>query len=304
MLQHDHLQLRHGAWQVDLQPSRGGSCSALRWQPPGQAAPLELLRPQSAASDEVLHSACFALLPYSNRLFDARLIAPDGVFGLPRNLARMPVPVHGLGWRTPWRVIGQGADHVQLGYDHAGDPHWPFAHGAVQAIRLDGDAVEFELRVRNRDRRAMPLGMGWHPCFAIDADTTVRWRSGYGWLPDDAGRPQRQLAAEADPRFDFREPRRADGVVLNHCLGAWSGSVDIVHPARGVSLQMTAHDSLRHLVVYRRAGQPWLCIEPVSHASGAFSIDSLHAAAHGVRALAPGLDAHAWMRLQVNPSPN
>jgi len=99
--------------------------------------------------------------------------------------------------------------------------------------------------------------------------------------------------------FDFHTRRLAHGIVLNHCLDGWSGAVTITRTAHGLQLRMTASPLLRHLVVYRTIGQPWLCIEPVSHATGALSLPELHHAPYGARMLAPGATEHAWMRFQV-----
>ena len=58
---------------------------------------------------------------------------------------------------------------------------------------------------------------------------------------------------------------------------------------------------LRHLVVYRTHAQPWLCLEPVSHATGAFSLPHLHQPRHGPIELAPGRVLRGWMELRIEP---
>jgi aldose 1-epimerase len=287
--------------QMALRPESGARCDGVYWCPAGSDAPIALLQAQHHPADEVLHSACFALVPYSNRLFDGQLRTDAGPITLPPNLARLPVPVHGLGWRTAWTPTGHSSRHVQMQYGHDGDVHWPFAHRAVQTVSLDDTAVAWGMMLHNQGAVSMPLGMGWHPCFAIDAMSEVQWDATHVWTQDDAGRPIARLPTEDRACFDFRTPRLARDVVLNHCFGGWGGSVTITRPERGLMLRLTASEVLRHLVVYRTADQPWLCIEPVSHATGALGLPALALARDGARVLAPGAMAQAWMRLEVLP---
>ena len=87
--------------------------------------------------------------------------------------------------------------------------------------------------------------------------------------------------------------------MLNHCFRDWHGPVDIERPAVGISIQMRASDNLRHLVVYRTTGQPWLCIEPASHATGALSLERMNSGKNGLRLLQPGECFHGWMELLI-----
>ena len=180
----DLLQLRNHALQLELDPGRGARCNALDWIHPDGSGSIPLLRPQFDTSDEVLHSACFALIPYSNRLFDGRLITPQGVRVLPMNMAHSPHPVHGLGWRTAWQVREHRPHRARLHYNHVADIHWPYPHNAEQTIVLAGSRVRFELALRNQSDVPMPAGLGWHPCFAIDAQTRIRLHAPEVWARD------------------------------------------------------------------------------------------------------------------------
>jgi galactose mutarotase-like enzyme len=45
---------------------------------------------------------------------------------------------------------------------------------------------------------------------------------------------------------------------------------------------------------------PWLCAEPVSHATGAWSLPQIHQASAGLRWLSPGGQFQGWMALSVS----
>ena len=293
------LQLRSRTLQLDLEPARGARCNALHWLHPDGLGRTPLLRPQYDTSDEVLHSACFAMVPYSNRLFDGRLITPQGVRTLPMNLARLPHPVHGLGWRTAWQVADHEPHRVRLHYTHVADMHWPYAHSVDQTIGIAGSKVRFELEMRNESGLPMPAGLGWHPCFAIDPQTEIRLHAPEVWALDESGKPLACEDTKGHPQCDFSNARYANGIVLNHCFRKWDGVVDIARPEVGLTIQMRASDNLRNLVVYRTAGHPWLCIEPVSHATGAFSLDGINNHRNGIQILHPGECVHGWIEMHI-----
>jgi galactose mutarotase-like enzyme len=63
---------------------------------------------------------------------------------------------------------------------------------------------------------------------------------------------------------------------------------------------MRASSELDHLQVYRPPGVPWLCVEPVSQATGAWSLPQVHQASAGLRWLPPGGEFQGWMALSVS----
>ena len=265
------LTLAHGPLALGVHPDQGAACSRLTWTPPGGAA-TELWRPWPPGS-EVFEAASFALVPYSNRLFEGHLRTSAGLRQLPRNHERVDCAVHGLGWRRPWQVLGQSPAQLHLAYHHTADAHWPFEHRAGQDLTLGPQGLRVDLALHNTGAEPMPAGLGLHPRFAIDEDDLLRW-------PDGA-------------------TQRASDIVCN-AGQAWGGRLQLERPAAGLRLELRADPLLAQLMVYRLPGQPWLCLEPVSHATGAFSRPELHHAAHGARELAPGQSLRAWVELQVH----
>ena len=268
------LTLAHGPLALGVDPEQGAACHGLTWTPPAAPA-VELWRPWPEGS-EVFEAASFALVPYSNRLFEGCLLSSAGPRHLPRNHARVECAVHGLGWRRAWQVLGQSPTQLRLAYQHTADVHWPFDHRAEQALSLGPSGLRVDLRLHNTGAEPMPAGMGLHPRFAIDEDDRLHGPGG--------------------------APQRAGDIVCN-AGQAWGGWLSLERPACGLRLEMRADPLLAHLMVYRLPGQPWLCLEPVSHATGAFSRPELHDAAHGARELAPGQSMQAWVELQVFPLP-
>jgi aldose 1-epimerase len=262
-----------------------------------------LLHPRSQASQERFEQPSFPLVPYSNRLFAGQLLTPEGALTLPYNHPRHPIPIHGLGWRANWSTRQLNAHSAEQQHQHAADAHWPFAYVCTQHVSLSEHGANFELNLHNLSDRPMPAGLGFHPWFAIDEDSTVCFAADAVWMQNEQGLPTTALPAGSAPEFEFFSPRLAMEIVQDHCHAGWARPVCITHPSRQIALSVTASDELQHLMVYRKLGQPWLCLEPVSHATGALSLPGLNTPASGARLLAPGERWSVWMKLSVTARP-
>jgi aldose 1-epimerase len=291
------LLLSHGPLSLAL-CEEGGACTSLRWQARGQAG-FEVLEPRPAGSVEVFKQASFALTPYSNRLFGGQLITPDATLTLPNNHPAQPMPLHGVGWRLAWQLSQRSADSAELRYHYQPDAHWPFEHECSQQVRLSPTVARFEMSLRNLSPGPMPAGLGFHPCFALEEDSLINFAAASVWTQDSHGRPQTEAASAGKPRFDFAAPRQAMDVVQDHCHAHWQGTATLTHPARRISVTLTASPELDHLMIYRQPGMPWLCVEPVSHATGAFSLPGLNQATSGARWLQAGESLTVWMELRL-----
>ena len=122
-------------------------------------------------------------------------------------------------------------------------------------------------------------------------------------MQNEQGLPTTTLPAGSAPEFELSSPRLAMEIVQDHCHAGWREPIYLTHPRRQMALSITASAELEHLMVYRRPGQPWLCLEPVSHATGALSLPGLNTQASGARLLEPGERWSVWMNLCVMASP-
>jgi aldose 1-epimerase len=291
------IALHNESLQLHLEPDIGGICTALRWHPQGQPA-VDILRTQPAGAINPFEASCFVMAPYSNRLFGGHLLTPAGTLRLPVNHRDIAHPVHGLGWRRPWHVVEQSKTFTRLRYSHIGDAHWPFAHSCTQTITLKGDSAFFELVLRNNSSVAMPAGVGLHPCLALESSANVCFKAKRVWNQDPNGHPL-TASTEMLPRFNFHVPRPAMGEGLNHCFSDWNGKATVDRPDLQLTVLVRASRNLRHLMVYRKPDEPWLCLEPVSHATGAFSVEALHNPANGARTLAPKQTMRVWVEIRT-----
>ncbi len=276
------LSLRAGRLAVDLAPQAGGSIARFAVEGAGNDAG-DLLRPASKAalgSGTGMDTACYPLVPYSNRIANGHLQFGAEVFQLACNWPGIRHPMHGDGWRHPWRVLDHERTRVELVYLHergTAGVEWPFRYRARQSFVLDETGLTVGLSIENLEDRDVPAGLGLHPFFVRDADTELACcLAGVGRTDAEVLPLQR---VPVPPEWDFSASRCVDGMGLDHCFDGWDGQATITWPQRGLRLVLSATEAFRHLVIYVPAGQRHFCVEPVSHANGAVGQTRLAAGA-------------------------
>jgi aldose 1-epimerase len=291
-----------GAAEVVLAPRIGGAIAGFTWH--GQPV-LRALDAEAVAAGDVRRLACFPLVPYSNRIRDARLRVDGRVYALAHNFGDHPHSIHGIGWQRPWEVAEHGAQDAELVLEHdAADDQarrgWPWPFVALQRFRLeagDGHAeLAVDLAVQSRADAPFPVGLGWHPYFPRSGDTRVGFEAASVWLNDATQLPRECCPVPAAWCFD--PPKRLDGNVLDQVFNGWTGEAS-VHQ-RGLVVTLHAGTVLDRLVVYAPAGRDSVAVEPVSHETDAFNRAAAGVAHTGTRMLAPGGTFGCSMRLTVS----
>jgi aldose 1-epimerase len=272
------LSLRAGRLAVDLAPHAGGSIARFAVEGIG-----DLLRPASEAALAAgtgMDTACYPLVPFSNRIANARLEFGDEVIPLQRNWPGICHPMHGDGWAQPWQVVHRARDRAVIAYLHergSAGVGWPFRYRAQQSFTLDEDGLTVGFSIENLETRAVPAGMGLHPFFVREADTELACRLGGVWRTDAEVLPVQHVPLPSE--WDFSRSRRVEGMALDHCFDGWDGRATVTWPSRGLRLALSATEAFRHLVIYVPDGQRYFCVEPVSHANGAVGRSPLAAGA-------------------------
>jgi aldose 1-epimerase len=253
--------LENDAWQVRVAPSLGGAIVDARWH--GR----DVLRPTPAAELEarnVRKTACYPLVPFSNRIAFGTFRFGDSRYTLAKNLAGMAHAIHGVGFQRAWSVHASDANGIDMSLAHAPDEHWPFAFEAQQRIAIEDDTLTLSMCITNTDSRATPCGAGWHPFFPLDtsAGPTHLHTAWTSMLVSDAN--DLPCANTKPPQF-----AALDDTVVDNCFTGWSGSARIDTPHHRIAID--ANDTLRCAVLFRPAGQTFFAFEPVSHANNALN---------------------------------
>lgn len=254
---------------------------------------LPVLRPTPPTALESRNSsemASFLLVPYSNRLRDARFVFEGREYRLHPNTADGHA-IHGDVRKRPWRVVGTEQSSATFAFDSRdfADINFPFPFAVDLRYALDGARLTTEVELHNTGEGSMPAGVGFHPYFRrtlLDAAERVeieaRVSGAYPELVPTTG--PRAL----EPREDFSRSRAIDDTDLDTCFAGWDGHARIHWPNSGIRAEIEACDPLRHLILYTPAGKPFFAVEPVSNANNGFNLLARGVPGSGAAVLAPG----------------
>jgi aldose 1-epimerase len=288
------IALKNGESEVTLCPGTGAAIARFTWK--GR----EILRrasDEAVANGLVRQMGSYPLVPYSNRIGHAMLLAGNESFTLRPNFAPEPHAVHGFAWQRAWQVRKQGADFAELHLTHAPDADWPFACEAGQNVRLNANALDVSLSVTNTDHRPMPAGLGFHPYFPINERTRLQseWRG--MWTMDGESLPVERVPPPA--HADFRKLRTVTGWKIDNCFVDWQRHAVLDVGTHQVHIQ--ASEACRHIVVYApNDGRNFIALEPVTNINNAFALAHRGVAHTGTRLLAPGESFAITMTISVN----
>jgi aldose 1-epimerase len=297
------LTLRCGARRVSIAPEIGGAIAAffdttgsgdLHWLRPASEAALVARNPLGMAS--------FPLLPYCNRIRDARFTFDGRAIDLSADGNAFAHALHGHAWRRPWRVGESTESSIELHFSHepSGAPahHWPFRYEASQRIVLSADALTVTMSARNLSERPMPFGMGHHPYYPRTRSTRIRTQVGAMWhatpdlLPTRLG-PHACIAQLASP-----QGMSADAFDLDNNFAGWARSATIAWPDEARAVTLSAEAPFDYMVLYAPAGEPsLLCVEPVTNTVDWINLDAPgHQKGGGVLAPRESVSASfAWL---------
>jgi aldose 1-epimerase len=275
------FELHAGALRLALRPDLGG-CIAGFWH---HGTPI-LRSSEPAALVASRPSACYPLVPYSNRLGQRRFRWRGHDYTTEPNFDGSPHSLHGVGWLRAWDIVSSSAVDLVLRYRHVADPHWPFDFEATQYFTLAPQAMRVQMVFTNLADIAQPAGLGWHPYFPKRARSRLHIDLSDRWDSDATQLPVRKVA---QPGIDSDVTHLS----FDNCFEGWSGPARI----RDERFALQLSSSLPYLVVFTPQEKDYFCVEPVSHVSNA--IHMADPTSHGLRAVPPGESIEAWMMLEV-----
>ncbi|WP_250529454.1 aldose epimerase [Caballeronia sp. ATUFL_F1_KS4A] len=288
------LSIASGPHVIEIAPMAGGRIT--RFATRDARGLHDWLAPVTVASwscDAWPKGGSYPLVPFSNRVRDARFPAPDGSVVELATFPGMTHALHGFGQYAAWSVELHEADCVVMRYTHGEGEHgWPWAFEAVQLIEANADGARLSMRVANRSSSPMPVGLGFHPYFgALEAElhTTTHWRH------------EAEIAIEpTDERPALLHQRETEG--YTRYLSGWDGRATL-HYADGRTLGLIADDALGHVVVHCPAGAGYLCVEPASHVSDGFNLAAQGLRGTGIAVIEPGSEIQASLSMAAGANP-
>lgn len=295
--------LQNENWQVGVLPETGGALAFGRVRYDGGW--LDVLRPTAPEDyDKVSLCASFPLVPWSNRIRDARFRFQGQEYTLqPGKEGTAP---HGVGRYFPWQVTSHDDRHIHMLFDSATHErvNFPFRFSSRQEFHLEGDTVSMVMTLKNEDTRPMPGGIGHHPYFvrALNnpADEVLVQ------IPCDKRYALTDLMATAAPEDipparDFRQARhlgetQADDLFTGRRPGE---PARMIYPGHSLTLTLHSDDIFQHMILFAPVGKPFYAVEPVSNANDGFNLYDRGVAESGVFVLEPGEERGGTVRLRA-----
>jgi aldose 1-epimerase len=264
------VRLRRGELRVDLAPWCGGSI--IQFFEETASRPYHWLRPASLAAitdRNPLGMACFPLIPFSNRVRNARFVLRGRTIDLPRNFPPEPHALHGDGWQSEWRVTHKDASSAELVLDRS-NGEYPIPYRATQRVVLNPDGLCVDLSLVNAGDEPHPLGIGLHPYFPMTADCRATANLPELWLVDGEFMPTERV--KTPTKWNFSGGRLLNGSDLANTFCQWDGTAVLEWPAEQRRMTIVASDSMRYVVMFTPSGQDFFCVEPASNAVDAFNL--------------------------------
>lgn len=278
------LVLSRGDLRAEIDPAFGGRLTGF-WSQSG-AGRVDWITPAPAQDRdlEAPHKAgMFPLVPFSNRIKNARFTFAGNDHAIEATEAGRPHAIHGHGHRAAWTVSSRSEHAATLHMAHNGSD-WPAAYSVAQRFDLLQHGLAVHLIVDNLGPGPMPIGLGWHPFLPWRGGPKVTADFKTIWPPVRDSIPEGPLPVPENLNFSSGRiaPRG-----LDTGFGGWDGEGRVTWPDEGVALTLKATGPLDHMILYTPIDRDFFCLEPVSHPINAINRAPSPTSA-GMRSLAAG----------------
>ncbi len=281
------VQLSAGAASLRLLPHAGGRVSALRLARPSGGA-LDVLHPYPEDFFDPVRWAkggIYPLMPYSNRIADARVLVNGESVALLPHPDAAPHSLHGNAHALAWQLESCTESGAAMTLDALPSPAWPWRYRGRIDIALTPSELSMRIEIQNMDARSMLAGIGLHPYFRHQIDARVGYQAATVWPATSEFLAESPRRPGTDEIYSPARPLPSGG--LTRYVGGWDGHLELDLP-EGARLRIKAEPVFGHLVVHRPDNLAYLCIEPVSHVADAFNLAARGVPGTGARMLVPG----------------
>lgn len=285
--------LHNDVWQVGVLPNTGGSIAYAKIQRNGQWH--DFFRPTPEADrDDALKTASYPLIPWSNRIRDAKMTF-RGVDYLMRANWPDGTAIHGVVREYALAVVSADDTHIRMTFDsrqHAAI-NYPFAFTAWVEYHLDGGNFVTRIGVANADSEPIPVGFGTHPfimrtltsptdTLSLEIPCTHAFPL-VDCMPVGAPVP-------VEPRLDYQTLRPLGNVFVDDCLTrrVLGKPIRFVYPQSHTTITHWMDHLYRNVIVYMPVDFPYIAVEPVTNTNDGFNMLAQGIADHHVCVLQPG----------------
>jgi aldose 1-epimerase len=226
------------------------------------------------------------LVPWPNRVAHGRYDFGAETLQLPLSEPSFGNAIHGLVRWSGWDLLEIGPAHVRMGHVLWPQAGYPFTLVLQVAYVLSDAGLRVTIRAGNAGSSPAPYGAGMHPYVRAELggiDGSELSVAAEQWLETDERKiPTGRLLSVAGSRYDFRRPRRLEGVAMDTAFtglardGDGTARVELgsADGGRRVTVWMDGH--FDYLMLFTGDGLPEgqrrrsISVEPMTCAPDAF----------------------------------
>ena len=254
--------------------------------------------PNRLGAVDVTSTACFPLVPFSNRIREGKFFWQGEQIQLPLNQLPERHTNHGHGWQVAWDVDEQTESSLTLSYVHTAN-EWPFSYKSIYRFELQNGELLQTLILKNLSPNEMPAGLGLHPYFSRTDQVTLKADVKQMWQVDNESMPVTVIDA---PKC----LQSAQGMVVNdHQLDNtfidFPAKAKVCWPEWQMCAEVSASTNCKFMVVYSPEKQDFFCVEPVTHAPNAINKHQRGIENTGFSSLKSQQEMTVWMRVSPKP---
>jgi len=238
---------------------------------------------EASGVDSVNDSSCFPLAPFASRVRNGQFIWNEQVVSLAPNFLPQRHALHGQAWQSSWSIVSHTAEQLNLSFSY-NNGDWPWDYSLELIYQLKDNELKMSLTVKNLADNDMPSGLGLHPYFDLDDNTTIKVDASTMWQVDDTLLPT--SVENAPDGINSDDGVSTHHLVIDNVLINDSNEREITWADRGFKANI-ASTGCPYTVLYRPSKAKFLCIEPISHSTNALNLNEVAAIKAGVKPIAP-----------------
>jgi galactose mutarotase-like enzyme len=250
------VTLQAGRAAATVLPARGGLVASLTLAPGGKAREVLWMPPDFDAGESGWPGGGVPLcFPFAGRVFHQGQPFQYELDGVVRHM-----PIHGFAYGMPWDVVAQGAAAVtmKLGASAATQALYPFAFELVAEVALREAELSLTLTAKNAGKSgSMPVAMGLHPYFVLPQDGELAHTAATHVAVTNAGGAGKATRLPPGP-LPLAAPLSANAILADHA----QPRIALVDTADGRELVVGFSASYRYVVLWRKEGAGFQCVEP------------------------------------------
>lgn len=189
----EYIELQQGGYRMQAVPQLGGQVISL------EKGGVEALNVPRSPEELVEKSTSYGLpiLFPPNRIDGGKFTTPVRTYQLAINEPSRGNSLHGFLHTRPWQTVRAEEGSLQMEYTAGPETdfyrYYPHTFRAVLTYLLSEAGLHQEVRIENQGDEPMPIGLGFHSAFRVDAQSRIRLSVGKRILMSERMLPTGEL---------------------------------------------------------------------------------------------------------------